>query len=274
VTAPRVSVLMTAYNARPFLERSAGSIVVQSYRDWELVAVDDGSNDGSFEYLTELAQTEPRILVFRPGRLGRYPALTFGLEQCRGEFVAIMDADDYSYPERLERQVAYFDLHPEVAGLGTGYWMVNEFDGTREARTNPLDDRSLRRSLASYIPICHTSGMFRREAALRTGGYLRDAKPPYRSPEDLRVWVNLAREHRLANLPDLLVDHFLHAGSFRWDTAFVNHLALARINAYAIRELGLSPLLYAALPARLAYACLPPQPKRWLRRSVRRWIHR
>jgi glycosyltransferase involved in cell wall biosynthesis len=261
---------MTVYNARPFLERSVSSIVAQSYRDWELVAVDDGSNDGSFEYLAELAQHEPRIVVFRPGRLGRYPALTYGLNQCRGELVAIMDADDYSYPERLERQVAHLNAHPDVAGLGTGYWMVNEFDGTREARTNPASDAALRRALGAYIPICHTSGMFRRVAAMQSGGYLRDATPPYRSVEDLRVWINLAREHRLANLPDLLVDHFLHPRSYGWDGQLVNHLALAKVNAYAIRELRLPPGLYLGLPAHVVYGLLPKAIKRWPQRLLRK----
>lgn len=270
---PRVSVLMTVYNGREFLCRSIGSILKQTYSDWELVVVDDGSSDGSGALLASMAADEPRMRVFVAGRLGRYPALNYGLNQCLGEYIAVMDADDYSYPMRLERQVAYMVEHPEVAGLGTGYMMIDEQKGTREARLNPEGDYEIRRALATYIPICHTSGMFRREAARNAGGYIYNVKPPYMAPEDLRLWINLARGHKLANLPEVLVDHYIHKKSFRWSGGvFRNHLALMRINGYAIRVLGLPMWLSLLTLLRPIYAVFPRHWRRVVRQMIRRRI--
>lgn len=261
---------MTIYNARGFLRRSIGSIQKQSFTDWEIVAVDDGSSDGTVELLQELSMDDNRIQIFQPGRLGRYPALNFGLQHARGELVAIMDADDYSYPERLAKQVAYFEAHREVAGLGSGYYLVDEINGRREARLNPQDNRALRRALALYIPICHTSGMCRRSAALDAGGYIYCVRPPYRAPEDLRLWVNLAKKHELANLPDILVDHYVHSRSFKWDGGvLINHWALMRINAYAIKTLGLGLHLYLLVLFRPVYLVMPKSIKSKMRQFVR-----
>src|SRR5215218_1286219 len=105
--APTVSVLMATYNFRPYLEESVGSILNQPFRDFEFVLIDDGSTDGSEELLRAMAAKDARLrVIVRPNK-GLTKSLNEGLALCRGEFIARMDADDLSLPQRLEKQVAY-----------------------------------------------------------------------------------------------------------------------------------------------------------------------
>ena len=256
-TSPSVSVLMTVYNAASLLERSVHSILEQTFTDFEFVVVDDGSTDDSVSIIESYALRDSRILLLQAGRLTRYPALNFGLKECRGKYVVIMDADDYSYPERIGKQAAFLDANPEVAGLGTGYFLVDERTRKRQLRINPVRDGDIRNACAKYIPICHTSAMIRRSALVAAGGYVYGVEPPFNSAEDLRIWIHMALAHKLTNLAEPLVDHYLHEKSFNWGPRWRNYWGLAKINAYAIRMLKLPWPLYLLLPLRFASFMIP-----------------
>src|SRR3972149_9086486 len=103
---PMVSVLMTIYNAEPYLRAAIDSLISQTFPDWELIAVENGSTDGSLSVLKDYA--DPRVRVFQQKKnIGRTPALRFAFDQARGDYVAVLDADDISSPDRLARQVAF-----------------------------------------------------------------------------------------------------------------------------------------------------------------------
>jgi glycosyltransferase involved in cell wall biosynthesis len=129
--APTVSVIMPVYNAGRYLIDAVRSIRDQTYKDWELILIDDGSTDGSVDSLPYL--NDPRVVLLRQSNRGKPAAMNRALEHVRGEFYASQDADDLSFPERLEKQVAFLRAHPAVAGVLTGSELI--LDGKHVAPT-------------------------------------------------------------------------------------------------------------------------------------------
>lgn len=112
MNAPRVSIITPAYNAERYLPEAVASILEQSFQDWELIIINDGSTDGTRDYLNSL--TDPRIRVIHQSNGGVSSARNAGLDCARGEFVTFMDADDVLPQESLTVRVSYLDAHPEV----------------------------------------------------------------------------------------------------------------------------------------------------------------
>ena len=138
---PSVSVLMTAYNGDPrYLRAAVESILAQSLADFELVVIDDGSTDGTLAVLHEFERRDSRVRLFERPHLGYVRQLNFGLRQCRGEFVARMDADDVALPERLEKQVDLLRREPLVAVVGGGYELVDGAGRLLRIEHPPTDD--------------------------------------------------------------------------------------------------------------------------------------
>jgi glycosyltransferase involved in cell wall biosynthesis len=194
--SPPVSVVMPLRNALPYLDESVGSILSQSFADFEFVILDDASDDGSTERLRHWADRDPRIrLVRSDSRLGPVGSSRAAVERSRAPLVARMDADDWSHPGRLARQVELFDTHRDAAMAGTLHSLVGP-DGRlqRGLELSPL----LRPS--RLPPVHHGSIMFRREAFDRAGGY-RDGSEYW---EDLDLYARLAEVGRIFILPHAL----------------------------------------------------------------------
>jgi len=107
---PRVSVLMTCYNTRPYLPEAIGSVLDQTFTDFEFIIVNDGSTDDSAEYLDQL--DDPRIIVIHQENQGLGTPINEHLKKCRGEYIVRADSDDYCYPDRIEKQLALMDSSP------------------------------------------------------------------------------------------------------------------------------------------------------------------
>lgn len=185
---PRVSVVMSVCNGRAYLAEAVRSILSQSFGDFEFIATDDGSTDGSAECLQEFARHDARLRVVRQANAGLTVSLNRMMADARGAYIARMDADDISLPDRFAAQVDYLDRHPRCAVVGTGYVVVDA-EGRPAGGTQPLDrPRRLRAWIlgASGNPLCHGSTMIRREA-------LRGLDPVYRwrYSQDFDLWVRL-----------------------------------------------------------------------------------
>jgi glycosyltransferase involved in cell wall biosynthesis len=201
-------VLLAVCDGEPYLGEAIRSVLAQTFRDFELLVIDDASRDGSPATLA--AFRDPRLRVVRnDGNLGLTRSLNRGLALTESEYVARLDADDFSFPERLERQVAFLDAHPEVGVVG--------------AQGIPIDVRGRRLSRVAWwhrewrrprggaafewyrmfdSPFIHSSVMFRR-ALVRDelGGYDHS----FLLSQDAELWVRAARRTRLANLDAPLV---------------------------------------------------------------------
>ncbi len=196
---PRVSVLMTIYNAAPFLRESIDSLLAQSFSDWELVAVENGSTDGSASILA--GYVDPRLRVFPFGEnIGRTQALRYAFEQARGEYVAILDADDVAHPHRIARQVEFMIQNAEVALLGSWAIQINRH-GEKISELRPPTDQSELRELLGWVnPIVHSSSMYRRELARQVGGY----PCQFAYAQDYGLSLELAQHYPVAVLGEFL----------------------------------------------------------------------
>ena len=195
--APRVSVLMTVYNAAPFLRESIESILAQTFGDWELVIVDDGSTDASAAMLS--GYTDPRLHVFTFARnTGRTPALRHALAHARGEYIAVLDADDIAYPDRLRRETEFMDAHSRVVLVGSWVRYIDRHGEPAGAWTPPPD--GLYDQLGARNVIVHSSVMYRRKAAEDAGGYAQ----PYQYAQDFALILALAGRGEIAMIPEYL----------------------------------------------------------------------
>ncbi|MFV0625283.1 glycosyltransferase family 2 protein [Sphingomonas sp. ac-8] len=202
---PTVSVLIPVYNRAHLVGDAIRSIVAQRFGDWELVVVDDGSSDESIAVVEAFG--DPRIRVVRHARNRGIPdARNTALDAARGDLIAWLDSDDLARPERLGAQVAFLRQNPDVAMVGSCAGKIGK-DGRRKrgVRVPPLGSDDIGAWLLFRSAFQQSSVMGRAE--------LLKAYPYQRSfdvCEDLDVFVRLARRHRLANLPRVLIDRRVH----------------------------------------------------------------
>lgn len=229
---PRVSVLMTIYNAAAFLERTLRSLFAQTFRDFELVAVENGSTDGSRALLERCGDARVRLLPL-PQNIGRTPALRHAFDQARGALIAVLDADDLNRPDRLEREVRFLDAHPDVVLVGTWAEFIDMEDRVVGQYQPPPSHDALVDTFGVENPIVHSSAMYRAADARAVGGY----PAQYTHSQDLGLWLQLLGRGRVAVLPEPLCQFRIAAGGMtqgrrhRTDAARDQLDLLARIRA-------------------------------------------
>jgi len=189
---PRVSVLLPCRNAVATLDEALDSVFRQTLTDFELVAVDDGSTDGSSELLEARAEKDARLRVVRLAPCGLIQALNTGLSACRAPLIARMDADDRSHPERLSEQVRLLEAEPALAAVGC---LVEAFPAAevRPGLTLYLEwlnglttPEALAREIYVESPLVHPSVMVRADWVRRVGGY-----EDHGWPEDYDLWLRM-----------------------------------------------------------------------------------
>lgn len=206
---PTVSVVLPVWNGARTIACAVESVRAQTWGDWELVVVDDGSTDGTREILRALAREEPRMIVAERDHAGVVVAANAAAEVARGEFIARMDADDVAHPERLAEQVAWLEApaHREAGVVGS----LVAFGGERAAGEGYALHVDWVNSLVSpeaialnrFVeqPVANPSVMFRRELLARHGGY-RDGD----FPEDYELWLRwMDAGVRIGKVPRVLL---------------------------------------------------------------------
>lgn len=198
--APRVSVLIGAYDNAATLERAAQSMLAQTVSDLELLIIDDGSRDRTAEVAATVAARDPRARVLSMStNVGIAQSLNAGLQAAAAPVVAVLDADDWSDPQRLERQVGVLDRHPDVAVVGVRMREVDEAGRELAPRTR-LAEGDVNHLLMHFNPIPNTGSAFRRDAVLALGGY----DPRYRWATEYDLWLRLSERHRIHALAETL----------------------------------------------------------------------
>lgn len=206
MTAPAVSVVMPVRDVAASVREAVESILAQEFGDLELIVIDDGSRDGTARVLSEVR--DPRLRVERQPARGIAAALNVGIGVSRGRVIARMDGDDVALPERLARQMAFLEAHPEVGVLGTG-WRELAPDGTvLDVPPPPAADAAIRALLPRRNPLAHPTVVIRRAVGDAVGWY--DERWPV--AQDYDLWIRLAPLTRFANLPaPLLLRRFRRA---------------------------------------------------------------
>ncbi|GAB6007522.1 glycosyltransferase family 2 protein [Dysgonomonas reticulitermitis] len=207
----KVSILMPVYNAEQYLAQAIDSILNQTFKDWELIIINDGSTDSSETIISRYKDN--RIYYYKnPENLKLIKTLNKGIDYCHGKYIARMDADDFSFPERLEYQVEFLDNNHDYVMCGTNAIVIDgNFNKTGKIRNLP-DDNLLQVNLLFSPPFIHPSVMIRREV-LQKNRYDED----YKHVEDYELWCRVARQGKVANLQkDLL--------AYRWHDTNVSVL--------------------------------------------------
>jgi hypothetical protein len=207
---PVVTVLMPVYNGEPFLKDAIGSILRQTYREFELLIIDDGSTDGTPNTLAESQRRDSRIVVHRQANQGLTATLNRGLSVARGTFIARMDQDDVALPTRLAKQVAFLSDRPDVAILGTAYWLIDQKGRHVDLKRFPTSDLHIRWTNLLAPAFAHPTVMLRRDLLLENGLWYDSAFPDV---EDYDLWRRVLRHSRGANLGEALLDYRCHPGS-------------------------------------------------------------
>jgi len=204
---PAVSVLMPCYNAAATITEALESLSNQTFSEFEIIAVDDGSTDNTLAILQTWAARDTRLRVLSRPHEGIITALNAGLEACRARYVARMDADDICHPKRLERQVAILDAHPEVAlvsCLVEGFPKEDLREGFRiyiDWQNSLVGDEDIRREMFVESPLAHPSVTFRKTLVEALGGYQEHGWA-----EDYDLWLRLYLQGaRFAKIPEVLV---------------------------------------------------------------------
>ncbi len=242
--SPFVTVLMPVYNGEQFLREAVESILSQTFTDFEFLVIDDGSSDKSPSILTEYAKKDSRIRIHtQPRNMGVFSALNLGIQIAKGKYIARMDADDISLPERLKKQITYLETHPEIGVLGTAANVIDVSGNHLDVMDYPSSHPLLLWALCFYCPIIHPSVIVQRNLLLASGGYT--TKFPL--AEDYELWVRLSRTTRLANLPErllLLRKHstnvsFVHKTQQLENSAAISKMMISELTG---REAPISPL--------------------------------
>ncbi len=211
---PRVSVLLPVFNAAATLDETVRSLLAQTLKEFEIVAVNDGSDDGSVELLKSWSTKDARLRVQSGPHAGLIAALNTGLELCRSPLVARMDADDTVHPRRLEKQSQMFADRPELNVVGSLVETVPRQEVGAglliyEQWLNSLVDHAdITREIFIESPIAHPSAMVRREEILKLGGYRECGWP-----EDYDLWLRYYLQgSRFAKVNEVLLYWREHPG--------------------------------------------------------------
>jgi len=197
---PKVTVLMPAFNAGKYIAEAIRSVLDQSFSDFELLIIDDGSSDDTLSVISRF--TDPRIRLFVQHNKGISAALNIGLQVAQGVYIARFDADDVCLPERLARQVWFLDGHPAYLITGCDAEYISEngehlFDFSCAGHSH----RELAENLYKFCPFIHSAVMYRKDAIIKAGGY----SPFAHNFEDYLLWVQLLKKGKCCNLAEPLI---------------------------------------------------------------------
>ena len=209
------SIIMCTYNREKFLARAIESVIAQTYTDWELIIVDDGSTDHTEELVG--SYTDPRIRYFKMEKNRFYCyAANFGLKECRGDYIAFQNSDDEWMPDKLEKQMEYLKNHPEAGACFSAVTLIDDEgnDISEECRdmanlfANCCSDQRNWMHLFFYYgnSLCHPSAVVRKDVMDRVGGF----NLLYCQLADFDLWIRIVTEYPIHVLPEKLI-------RFRWD---------------------------------------------------------
>jgi glycosyltransferase involved in cell wall biosynthesis len=260
---PRVSVILTVRNGERHIHAAIESMVAQTLEAWELIVIDDGSSDQTAAIIETFANSDARIQLVRTLGVGRAAALNMALERAQAPYVANIDVDDPSHPQRLDMLVKAMESASLYAVIGTRSLYLIEDEQPRWQSYSALEAeiRDITKALVRYNPINHSSVIMRTDALRNVNGYRT-----LRSSLDYDLWTRLAQAgYRLGMLSAMLASKRLHHAQhferssripYLWDSVNVQARAVAAFGNW---------YHWALLPARFAYGLLPGR----LRRTVR-----
>ena len=233
----QVSVIMPAYNAERFIGDAIESILSQTLRNYELIIIDDGSEDRTYDIISQYARKDNRIRVIRQNNSGISNTLNRGIAEARSPWVAIMHADDVALPQRLEKQLQATQANPNVVVWGTyAYHISSRGKILSISQTGPISENEFheRRRIGELMIVLHPSAFIKKEIVQRVGGY----NPDFDGSEDLELFDRMAEHGAMVALPEPLICYRIHSSSISMNRFFlmrkfiryIKYRQLARLN--------------------------------------------
>jgi len=207
-----ISVVIPAYNAARFIEPAIESILKQTFQEFEVILVDDGSTDNTLEILEHYAQKDPRIRVIQCTHGGLSCALNRGISEAQYPWIGRMDADDVALPERFEKQLEAARSHPQVVAWGTYAYHINSYGKILGlAQTGPSTEAEFYRlrNDGHLVQLIHPTVLLKKEIVLAVGGYKSEFEPV----EELELFDRMAAYGPTLALPEPLLLYRVHSGS-------------------------------------------------------------
>jgi GT2 family glycosyltransferase len=257
-----VTVLVPVYDGEAYIAKAIESVLSQSYCDFELLVIDDGSHDRTPEILARYATLDPRVRVLRHDNHGVGYTINRGLHEARGRYIAELGADDLALPGRLQKQCEFLDAHPDYVAVGGYLRIVDSHDRTIGTRTYPTSDERLRATMLLFNPFASPAIMYRREDAIAAGGYTTR----FATCEDYDFLLRLARRGKVANLAEPMTAYRFHGTSTKSTRTLAQLRDTIRIKRTAFAEYGYRPTIAARAvnAAQELLALLPGGVSYWL----------
>lgn len=197
---PIISVILPVYNAEKYLDEAIQSILDQTFKDFEFIIINDGSTDGSLSIIEKYQNIDERIILITRENKGLIASLNEGISISKGQYIARMDADDISLPERFAKQVAFMEKNPNIGVCGS--W-VEVFGENRKTTTwkLPVNNDELKTRLLFSVPVAHPSVIIRKKVI---DEYDLRYNDNYKDAEDYKFWLDFSKHTEFANLPIVL----------------------------------------------------------------------
>ena len=205
MSTPRVSVAMVTRNVERFLPEAIESILNQTFTDLEFVIVDFGSTDASKSIILSYQQSDPRIKFHEIPTCSLADARNASCFLSVGRYIAIMDADDIAVQDRLERQLAFLERHPEVGALGGATELIDHAGQVSRTLSYPCGNSEIQKGLLTTCPLCNPTVVIRRDIFAAVGGF-RNLAPA----EDYDLWLRVSEHCELANLSNIVLRYRIH----------------------------------------------------------------
>lgn len=201
----KVSIILPVYNGGQYIKEAIKSIQAQSFSDWELLIINDGSSDNTDNILKSI--NDPRLKIINNSKnIGLQASLNIGLHVAQGEFIARIDADDtWITTDKLEKQISWLEEKSDHILIGSGWQVLNQ-RGEKIGEKKPITgNQEIKKKLLDANQFCHSSVAFRKKEALAVGGYSQSKVTKYQ--EDYDLWLRLGRQGEINNLSDISVSY-------------------------------------------------------------------
>jgi hypothetical protein len=240
MSLPSVSVVMAVFNGARYLPETLASLGSQTFKDFEIVIVDDGSTDATPSILKEFAESDPRCRIITQPNKGQVAARNLGVEAAKAPLIAWLDADDIAEKERFARQVDFLRAHPRVAAVGSAITLIDENGVEAGVTFYPEGAAEVAASMTKTCALAHSAVMMRKAPFLGIGGY----RQALLHAEDYDLWLRLLDHYDAHNLKEPLLRYRQHGGSVSFRHRRQQSLAAmaARHSTKARRAGGPDPL--------------------------------
>jgi glycosyltransferase involved in cell wall biosynthesis len=269
---PLISILLPVYNGEQYLEAAVHSVLSQDYPNYELIAINDGSSDGSELIITSIL--DARMLGVSQQNQGLAATLNRGIELAKGQYIARLDQDDLMLSTRLAKQVEYLESHPDSAMVGTWSEIWVGTKPTDRGHKHPISHEALQLELLFDNPFVHSSVMMRADALHALGSYSEDkSRQP---PEDYELWSRISRKYRVANIPEVLTVYREVEGSMSrtGDNPFLANVIQISAENLAVRLTPKFSVNECYLLASMYHGRKPENKKKMLPKSRALLMHR